>query len=131
MGSYKSSKVHVQIRAACALQALASPKLETPLSMRTPGSKLLFSLSQFATPPTALPARHSFGSMADAQAHVEVGISWKCSVHGSLVRPLLQSHGVFHACCMHAQQCMASMLSVDCSRMLDLAPNLVPKILCA
>ena len=53
------------------LQAAASPKLESPLSMRTPGSKL-FSLSQFATPPTALPVRRTYGSMADAQAHVEV-----------------------------------------------------------
>lgn len=45
--------------------------------MRTPGSKL-FSLSQFATPPTALPARRTFGSMADAQAHMEVGPFMLC-----------------------------------------------------
>ena len=59
------------------LQGLPSPKLETPLSMRTPSGAKLFSLSQFATPPTALPDRRTFRSMADAQAHLEVSFPLK------------------------------------------------------
>ena len=45
--------------------------------MRTPGAKI-FSLSQFATPPTALPVRRTYGSMAEAQAHVEVCMHSEC-----------------------------------------------------
>ena len=51
--------------------------------MRTPSGAKLFSLSQFATPPTALPARRTFGSMADAQTHLEVSFPLKtCPLGG-------------------------------------------------
>ena len=61
--------------------------------MRTPGSKL-FSLSQYATPPMALPARRTVGSMADAQAHMEVGPYMLCPA--ALNLRMLQQALSFH-----------------------------------
>ncbi len=75
--------------------------------MRTPSGAKLFSLSQFATPPTALPARRTFGSVADAQAHLEVS-------------PLLCRHACLHAYQGHVtaggHQAPATFLEMLCAQ---------------